>query len=210
MSSRESVDEYKLTCIEFIRDISNDYKDWVYRYRLEKEEEEWRLRMIDNVVKVTGSWIARYGDTIKKIDIIKDDGISKMAEFTAGYPFELNVYVNEYTRYVEYKCNNNSNSNNNNNKTLVLNVKASTREDRRVKITYYDKRYAQQFNILASAPVEVIGYDDYYASSIDANVTLDVSRLGVSDLLSITIIVGEYAEGFELDRRGFTTLVVII
>ncbi len=202
MSSRESVDEYKLTCIEFIRDISNDYKDWVCRYRLEKEEEEWRLRMIDNVVKVTGSWIARYGDTIKKIDIIKDDGISKMAEFTAGYPFELNVYVNEYTRYVEYKYSNN--------KTLVLNVKAATREDRRVKITYYDKRYAQQFNILASAPIEVIGYDDYYTSSIDANVTLDVSRLGVSDLLSITIIVGEYAEGLELNRRGFTTLVVII
>ncbi len=200
MSSRESVDEYRLTCIEFIKDISNDYKDWVYRYRLDKEEEEWRLRMIDNVVKVTSSWIARYGDTIKKIDIIKDDGISKMAEFTAGYPFELNVYVNEYTRYVEYKCN----------KTLVLNVKAATREDRRVKITYYDKRYAQQFNILASAPVEVIGYDDYYASSIDANVTLDVSKLGVSDMLSITIIVGEYAEGLELDRRGFTTLVVMV
>jgi len=204
-SSRESVDEYKLTCIEFIRDISNDYKDWVYRYKLDKEEEEWRLRMIDNVVRVTSSWIARYGDTIKKIDVMKDDGITKMAEFTAGYPFEFNVYVNENLRYVEY-------SKSRSNGTLILNVKASsTKDNGLVGITYYDKRYAQEFNILASAPVSVVGYDDKRASSIDSKVILDISKCSVSDVISITIVAGEYdSHGLELDRRGFTTLLVIV
>jgi len=204
-SSRESVDEYKLTCIEFIKDISNDYKEWVYRYKLDKEEEEWRLRMIDNVVKVTSSWIARYGDTIKKIDVMKDDGITKMAEFTAGYPFEFNVYVNENLRYVEY-------SKNKSNGTLILNVKASsTKDDGLVRITYYDKRYAQEFNVLASAPVSVVGYDDKRASSIDSKVILDICKCSVSDVISTTIVVGEYdSNGLELDRRGFTTLIVIV
>jgi len=197
---RESVDEYKITCIEFIRDISNDYKDWVYRYRLDKEEEGWRLRMIDNVVKVTSSWISLYGDTIKKIDIIKDDGITKMAEFTAGYPFELNVYITDNVRYVEYSKDS----------EISLDVKASTGEGRSVGITYYDKRYMQLLNILSSSPVNLISYDSEKANSIDAKVRLDISNCVVSDIISVTVIVGEYMLEDEIDRRGFTTLIRLV
>ncbi len=197
---RESVDEYKITCIEFIRDISNDYKDWVYRYRLDKEEEGWRLRMIDNVVKVTSSWISLYGDTIKKIDIIKDDGITKMAEFTAGYPFELNVYIADNVRYVEYSKDS----------EISLDVKASTGEGRSVGITYYDKRYMQLLNILSSSPVNLISYDSEKANSIDAKVRLDISNCVVSDIISVTVIVGEYMLEDEIDRRGFTTLIRLV
>jgi hypothetical protein len=197
---RESVDEYKITCIEFIRDISNDYKDWVYRYRLDKEEEGWRLRMIDNVVKVTSSWISLYGDTIKKIDIIKDDGITKMAEFTAGYPFELNVYIADDVRYVEYSKDS----------EISLDVRASTGEGRSVGITYYDKRYMQLLNILSSSPVNLISYDSEKANSIDAKVRLDISNCVVSDIISVTVIVGEYMLEDEIDRRGFTTLIRLV
>ncbi len=197
---RESVDEYKITCIEFIRDISNDYKDWVYRYRLDKEEEGWRLRMIDNVVKVTSSWISLYGDTIKKIDIIKDDGITKMAEFTAGYPFELNVYIADNVRYVEYSKDS----------EISLDVRASTGEGRSVGITYYDKRYMQLLNILSSSPVNLISYDSEKANSIDAKVRLDISNCVVSDIISVTVIVGEYMLEDEIDRRGFTTLIRLV
>jgi hypothetical protein len=197
---RESVEEYKITCIEFIRDISNDYKDWVYRYRLDKEEEGWRLRMIDNVVKVTSSWISLYGDTIKKIDIIKDDGITKMAEFTAGYPFELNVYIADNVRYVEYSKDS----------EISLDVKASTGEGRSVGITYYDKRYMQLLNILSSSPVNLISYDSEKANSIDAKVRLDISNCVVSDIISVTVIVGEYMLEDEIDRRGFTTLIRLV
>lgn len=197
---REGTDEYKITCIEFIRDISNDYKDWVYRYRLDKEEEEWRLRMIDNVVKVTSSWISLYGDTVKKIDIIKDDGITKMAEFTAGYPFELNVYIADNVRYVEYSKDN----------ELSLDVRASTSKGKSVGITYYDKRYMQLLNILSSSPVNLISYDSEKANSIDAKVRLDISKCVVSDIISVTVIVGEYMLEDEIDRRGFTTLIHLV
>ena len=70
-----SIDDYKITCIQFIEDISSDYKDWVDRYNLSKEENTTRKKSIDKVVETTNEWIGKYGNTIKKIDIIKDDGI---------------------------------------------------------------------------------------------------------------------------------------
>lgn len=206
-SSRESVDEYKVTCIEFIRDISNDYKDWVKRYKLDEEESAWRLEMIDNVVKVSSAWIARYGNTIKKIDVIKDDGINKMAEFTAGYPFYLQVYVDGQLRYAEHKAG-----------MIELEVKARAREEgRSVGITMYNRRMNEIFQLLTatevSDAVSVLGYDDRLMNAIDAKVILDASKCKESDLISITVVVGEYddeRDGLELDRRGFTTLIRII
>ncbi|GBC74217.1 hypothetical protein HRbin05_00252 [archaeon HR05] len=205
-SSRESVDEYKVTCIEFIRDISNDYKDWVKRYNLDEEESAWRLEMIDNVVKVSSAWIARYGDTIRKIDVIKDDGINKMAEFTAGYPFYLQVYVDGQLRYAEHKAG-----------MIELEVKARAREEgRSVGITMYNRRMNEIFQLLTatevSDAVSVLGYDDRLMNAIDAKVILDASKCRESDLISITVVVGEYDErdGLELDKRGFTTLIRII
>lgn len=206
-SSRENVDEYKVTCIEFIRDISNDYKDWVRRYKLDEEESAWRLEMIDNVVKVSSAWIARYGNTIKKIDVIKDDGINKMAEFTAGYPFYLQVYVDGQLRYAEHKAG-----------MIELEVKARAREEgRSVGITMYNRRMNEIFQLLTatevSDAVSVLGYDDRLMNAIDAKVILDASKCKESDLISITVVVGEYddeRDGLELDRRGFTTLIRII
>ncbi|MEM0030358.1 MAG: hypothetical protein QW572_04300 [Candidatus Nitrosocaldus sp.] len=212
-SSRESVDEYKVTCIEFIRDISRDYKDWVNRYNLDEEERGWRLEMIDNVVKVTSVWIARYGNTIRKIDVIKDDGINKMAEFTAGYPFYLQVYVDGQLRYAEHKVG-----------MIELDVKARAREEsnsssnsnrRRVGITMYNRRMNEMFQLLTatavSDAVSVVSYDSRLMDAIDAKVILDASKCKESDLISITVVVGEYDEdGLELDKRGFTTLIRIV
>ncbi|MEM0365057.1 MAG: hypothetical protein QXE95_07925 [Candidatus Nitrosocaldus sp.] len=205
-SSRESVDEYKVTCIEFIRDISRDYKDWVNRYDLDEEERGWRLEMIDNVVKVTSVWIARYGNTIRKIDVIKDDGINKMAEFTAGYPFEFQVYVDGQLRYAEHKAG-----------IIELEVKARAREEgRSVGITMYNRRMNETFQLLSatevSDAVSVLGYDGSLMNAIDAKVMLDARRCRESDIISITIVVGEYdaMTGLELDKRGVTTLIRIV
>ncbi|RMF29072.1 MAG: hypothetical protein D6752_06575, partial [Candidatus Nitrosothermus koennekii] len=87
-----SIEDYQQTCVQFIEDISNDYKDWVNRYKLPEDEHKFRMEMIDYIVKNTNLWIIKYGDTIKKIDIIKDDGLNKMAGFTAGYPFKFHIY----------------------------------------------------------------------------------------------------------------------
>ena len=43
-------------------------------------------RNISNIVKTTNDWIWKYGTTIKKVDIVMNDGVNKMAENTAGYP----------------------------------------------------------------------------------------------------------------------------
>lgn len=210
-SSRESVDEYKVTCIEFIKDISNDYRDWVHRYDLDDEERRWRLEMIDNVVRITCAWIARYGNTIRKIDVIKDDGINKMAEFTAGYPFEFQVYVNGQLRYVEHRAG-----------MIEMHVKARARDygdggdgRRKVGITMYNRMTNEVFQLLTATDVRdavsIVGYDNLLMNEIDARVILDASKCRESDMISVTVVVGEYdAEGLELEKRGFTTLIRIV
>src|ERR1051325_12154422 len=84
-----SIEDYQNTCAEFITDISKDYRDGVDRYQLPEAENKSRKTTIDNIVKTTNDWIFRYADTIKKVDIIMNDGVSKMAENTAGYPFKF-------------------------------------------------------------------------------------------------------------------------
>ena len=35
-----NVDSYRITCIDFIKDISQDYLAWVERYKLPEEEDK--------------------------------------------------------------------------------------------------------------------------------------------------------------------------
>ena len=37
-----NVDSYRITCIDFIKDISHDYLAWVDRYKLPEEEDKKR------------------------------------------------------------------------------------------------------------------------------------------------------------------------
>ena len=78
-------------------DLANkDYQDylaWVDRYNLGEDERRERKNSINQVVKKSNNIIYKFGDSIKKIDIIMNDGINKMAENTAGYPFKFDVYV---------------------------------------------------------------------------------------------------------------------
>lgn len=189
-----SIDDYKITCIQFIDDISNDYNAWVERYNLAEEERNFRRNAIAEVVKTTNEWIGKFGDTIKKIDIIKDDGINKMAEFTAGYPFEFMINVDDQSRYVHHQAG-----------QIKLNVKARARANRHVKISYYSKdQFAQ---ILASAKVLVneslVNFTPKEA--LDDFVILDASACQSSDVISITIAAEEVSD-IGVEKRGLTTL----
>lgn len=190
-----SIDDYKITCIQFIDDISDDYKDWVDRYRLPEEERKFRRNVIDEVVKTTNEWIGKFGDSIKKIDIIKDDGINKMAEFTAGYPFEFMINVDEQTRYVHHQQG-----------EIKLNIKAKARENRQVKISYYSKE--QFVQILSSARVSVneslVNLNPN--AVLDDFVVLDASACTPSDIISITITAEELSDNVQVEKRGITTL----
>ena len=190
-----SIDDYKITCIQFIADISDGYKDWVDRYNLAEEERNFRKSATDQVVKTTNEWIGKFGDSIKKIDIIKDDGINKMAESTAGYPFEFMVNVDNQSRYVHHQAG-----------QIKLNAKARARENRQVKISHYSKN--QFVQILSSAKVSVNeSLVDFSPKEVlDDFVILDASACKPSDVISITITAEEVSDNIQVEKRGLTTL----
>ncbi len=191
------IDDYKITCIQFIESISNDYKDWVYRYNLPEEEHNFRIGMIDYVVKTTNSWIAKYGDTIRKIDIIKDDGLSKMAGFTAGYPFKFHIYVNDQELYAIHNAG-----------KIRLDIVAEARDDRKVRVT--SLRRGEFASLLSSAEVR-LEYDTFCASkTIHDHLTLDATNAKPSDIISITLAVEELSNDLQIDKRGLSVIIRIV
>lgn len=190
-----SIDDYKITCIQFIDDLSDDYEAWVDRYRLPEEERKFRKNAIQEVVKTTNEWIGQFGNSIKKIDVIKDDGINKMAEFTAGYPFEFIVNVDGQSRYVHHEQG-----------QIKLNIKAKARENRQVKISHYSRE--QFVQLLSSANVSV---DENLVNFVpkevlDDFVILDASACKPSDIISITITVEEVSDNVQVEKRGLSTI----
>src|SRR5947209_11917368 len=94
-----SVEDYKVTCMQFIKDISHDYLAWVDYYKLPVDEDKFRRDRINAIVERTNDWIAKVATTIKAVDVVMNDGIQKMAENTAGYPFQMGVFVNNMAGY---------------------------------------------------------------------------------------------------------------
>ena len=193
-----TVDDYKITCIQFITEISSAYKDWVDRYNLPEEERNFRKGAIDQVVETTNEWIGKFGDSTRKIDIIKDDGVNKMAEFTAGYPFDFRIIVENQFRYVHHPAG-----------QIKLNVKAKPRENRQVKISNYSKTQFAQ--ILSSANVSVNENQINFQAKdlLDDFIILDASACKPSDIISITITVEEFSDNLGVEKRGLTTLIRI-
>ncbi len=194
-----SIEDYQNTCTEFIIDISRDYKDWVDRYQLSKGETNKRKESIDNVVATTNNWIRNYCDTIKKVDVVMNDGINKMAEFTAGYPFQFEVSVNSEKRYAKH-----------NQGIIALRVNAIPQEGRTVRLGRYNK--SDLFLIASSSPViPKVSEESMKAVDIlDDYVTLDASTCDKGSMISITIIVEEVRDGYVSESRGYSTIIQII
>ncbi|GIU72096.1 MAG: hypothetical protein KatS3mg003_1575 [Candidatus Nitrosocaldaceae archaeon] len=194
-----SIEDYQQTCVQFIEDISNDYKDWVNRYKLQEDEHNFRIEMIDYIVKNTNLWIIKYGDTIKKIDIIKDDGLSKMAGFTAGYPFKFHIYVNDQELYVSHKVG----------KIRLDIIAEASKENRMVRVT--NLRKDEFANILSSADVR-LEYDEFKpAYRIYDSIILDASNAKPSDIISITLAVEELNDkNIQIDKRGLSIIIRLI
>ena len=194
-----SIEDYQNTCTEFIIDISRDYKDWVDRYQLSKGETNKRKESIDNVVATTNNWIRNYCDTIKKVDVVMNDGINKMAEFTAGYPFQFEVSVNSEKRYAKH-----------NQGIIALRVNAIPQEGRTVRLGRYNK--SDLFLIASSSPVfPKVSEESMKAVDIlDDYVTLDASTCDKGSIISITMIVEEVRDGYVSESRGYSTIIQII
>jgi hypothetical protein len=193
-----SVEDYQNTCAEFIVDISKDYQDWVERYQLSKEETQSRKVTIDNIVQTTIEWIYRYCDNIKKIDIVMNDGINKMAENTAGYPFNFQVSVNNMRRYTMHSVG-----------QVKLNVRATPREARLARIGNYHK--GQLLLISSSSPVNFNFSNESLkaADILDDYFIIDASHCQRNDLISVTVVVEEMYQDYASERRGYSTLILL-
>lgn len=194
-----SIEDYQHTCTEFITDISRDYKDWVDRYQLSNEESTKRKESIDNVVTTTNNWIRNFCNTIKKVDIVMNDGINKMAENTAGYPFHFEVSVNSVKRYAKH-----------NQGTVALRVNAIPHEGRMVRLGKYSKN--ELFLISSSSPVSPTVSEESMntVDILDDYITLDASSCEKGSIVSITIIVEEVKDDYVSESRGYSTVIMII
>ena len=193
-----SIEDYQNTCSNFIIDLSKDYKDWIDRYKLSSIEENLRKAKIDEIVRLSNNFIFKFGDTIKKIDIIMNDGINKMAENTAGYPFKFDVSALNVNRYIIHDKS-----------PIKLNIQAFPRAGKQIRICNYDKHHT--FLLSSTNPLDIKYSDNSFESSdlLDDYILLKPQKLDSMDIISITIKVEEIEKNVIMDSRGYTSLIVI-
>ena len=190
-----SVEDYKVTCIQFIKDICGDYLAWVDYYKLPAEEGKKRRDKIHAIVERTNEWIAKIATTIKAVDVVMNDGIQKMAENTAGYPFQIGVFVNNMSGYTLAKPG-----------MIDINVKAAGRGGNKVKLGWHQKD--KRFLISSTNPVSIepnIGEQEF--DMMDLQLKMDATKCQQRDVISFTVIVVETKDNQEYERRGMTTII---
>ena len=194
-----NVDSYRITCIDFIKDISRDYLAWVDRYELPDDEDKKRRTEIASIIERTNDWIAKVPQTFKAVDVVMNDGISKMAEATAGKPFQIGVFVNKKSGYTVTSPG-----------IIDVNIKATGRENNKAKLGVHAKD--QRFRIEATGKAYFdesnIPKDEY--DLLDINLKLNAEGCKQRDVISFTVIVSEMKDGMEIDRRGVSTVIHIV
>lgn len=193
-----SIEDYQNTCTEFIIDISRDYMDWVDRYQLGDQETAKRKAVISSIVKTTNDWIVKYGNTIKKIDIAMNDGVNKMAENTAGYPFQYDIFVNRMNRYTAHPVG-----------EIRMNVKVTPRPGRLARIGNYQKD--QLLLISASSPVNFSLSKESMkgADILDDYIIIDARNCQKHDLISLTAVAEEVEGDYVTESRGYSTIILL-
>ena len=194
-----SIEDYQNTCSEFITDISRDYMDWIERYQLGEQETARRKETINRIVKTTNDWIVKYGTTIKKVDIVMNDGVNKMAENTAGYPFQFDVLVNRMSRFTTHPVG-----------EVRANIKATPRPGRLARIGNYHKN--QLLLINSSSPVRSsISKESMKGADIlDDYIIIDANNCQSHDLISLTSVVEEVDGEYVTESRGYTTIILLL
>jgi hypothetical protein len=198
-SGKENIKNYQNTCSEFIKDLSLDYLHWVDRYNLNQGETKMRKEKINEIVIKSNLIIYKFGDTIKKIDIIMNDGISKMAEYTAGYPFHFSIVVNNLTSYTYHPIG-----------KIRLNIKAIPNYGKGVRIGNYDKNNLILLNSSSPVNYSVNKSSLDSADILDDYIIIDAKNCQKNDIISATVIVEEVKDNIVFEKRGFSTLVLII
>jgi len=194
-----NVDSYRITCIDFIKDISQDYIAWVDRYKLPEEEDKKRRTEISAVIERTNEWIAKVPQTFKAVDVIMNDGLQKMAEATAGKPFQLGAFVDKKSGYTLAKPG-----------IIDVNIKAAGRENNKTKIGFHSKDQRFRIEATGKAYFDESNVPEEEYDLLDINLKLNAEECKQRDVISFTIIVSEMQNGVEHDRRGVSTVIHIV
>ncbi len=194
-----TVEGYKITCMEFIKDISKDYLAWVDYYKLPPDEDKKRRVGIASTIERTNDWIAKVAQTIKGVDVVMNDGIQKMAEATAGKPFQIGVFVNQKSSYTMTKPG-----------IIDVNVKATGRKGRRTKLGFHFKD--DRFRIEST---EKVSFDETNLPQeefelMDIHLKLNAEMCKQRDVISFTVTISEMENGMEIDKRGVSTIIHIV
>ena len=198
-----SVEDYKVTCIEFIKDISGSYLEWVDFYsnrnEIDKDEDKKRRNEIAAIIEKTNTWLAKVPTSIKAVDVVMNDGIQKMAEATAGKPFQIGVFVNKKSEYTMAKPG-----------IIDVHVKSIGRDGRKTKLGFHHQ--SQRFRIETTGKVffDETNIPENEFDILDLHLKLDASQCKQRDVISFTVIISEMKDGVEFDRRGLSTVVHIV
>jgi hypothetical protein len=194
-----NVDSYRITCIDFIKDISHDYLAWVDRYKLPEEEDKKRRTEIATIIERTNEWIAKVPQTFKAVDVVMNDGIQKMAEATAGKPFQIGVFVDKKSGYTLAKPG-----------IIDVNVKAAGRENSKTKLGSHAKEQRFRIESTGKAFFDETNVTEDENDLLDINLKLNAEECKQRDVISFTVIVSEMQNGMEYDRRGVSTVIHIV
>mgnify|MGYP003312888150 FL=1 len=183
-----NVTDYKRTCIDFIEDISGSYFEWIDYYsknkQIDENEDKKRRTEISAIVEKTNTWLAKVPMTIKAVDVVMNDGIQKMAESTAGKPFQIGVFINKISEYTMAKPG-----------IIDIHVKASGRDGRNVKLGSHTQD--ERFRIESTGKVffdeENIPENEF--DTMDIHLKLNASKCVQRDVISFTVIVSEMKDG---------------
>ena len=194
-----SVEDYKVTCIEFIKDISGSYLEWVDYYKLPEDEDKKRRSEISGIIEKTNNWIAKVAQTIKAVDVVMNDGIQKMAESTAGKPFQIGIFINKKSGYTSTKPG-----------IVDVNIKASGRDGNKTKIGIHSKDQRFRIESTGKAFFDETNIPEQEYDLMDINLKLNLVDCKQLDVISFTVIVSEMKNDVEFDRRGATTIVHVV
>ena len=194
-----SLEDYKVTCIEFIKDISGDYLEWVEYYKLPSDEDKKRRQEIAAVIPRTNDWIAKISQSIKGVDVVMNDGVQKMAEATAGKPFQIGVFINKKSEYTIAKRG-----------IVDVNVKSAGRVGRKTKLGFHQKEQRFRIETTGKAFFDESNLPNEEFDLMDIHLKLNTEQCKQRDIISFTIIVCEMENGQEMDRRGASTIIHII
>ncbi len=194
-----TAEDYKVTCIDFIEDISKDYLDWVDYYKLPPEEDKKRRDEISATITRTNAWIANVAQSIKAIDVVMNDGIQKMAEATAGKPFQIGVFINQSSSYTKA-----------NPGIIDINIKSAGREGRKTKLGFHFKADRFRIESTCNAFLDQTNLPDAEFDLMDIHLKLNAESAKQRDVISFTVVIYEMKDGQEVDKRGVSTVVHIV